>query len=129
METDHCARIGGEFKADTEVPRPLKSKPSAGSALRTGENFGSDFGHQDRVFELCGKTPIARANRPTVLWVEHGEATSRIDHGLNREAQPRVQPLIPRLLSWIVRDIRLLVKLATQAMPDVLTDDGVTKAM
>lgn len=64
------------------------------SVLGQRKDFGTIFGHQDGVFELCGQLAIARAHGPSVMFVEHGIAFPGVDHWFDSEADAGIESIL-----------------------------------
>src|SRR5438094_700679 len=85
------------------------------------EHDGPLFCDSDGVLKVGGQGAVRGADRPAVRLHEDLVAAG-VDHGFDRQGHPRLEPRRGARRPK-VRDLRVLVHLAADAMPDELPDD------
>src|SRR2546428_5432834 len=92
------------------------------ATLRQRQDFGFAVCDSEGVLEVGGETAVEGADGP-IVGVAFGAPVADVDHGLDRDdhAGPQDGAGVGRA---VVRDLRVLVHVAADAVPDVLADDG-----
>ena len=94
--------------------------PGLGTVLCQRENFGTFFGHQNRVLELSRQSAVDRSHGPTIMRIQLAALGPGIDHRFDGETHSWIKPVLARLPRGNVRNVGTLMEFSPDAVADVL---------
>ena len=110
----------------TRAPSGLRT---SGIIRRQSQNLTTVVGDGDSMFKMCRKTSVGRNDRPAVL--ENARLLTRLCHRNHRLDGERHSWLQDKLRSGlaVIRNLRILVNRAPDAMADPVADDAETRVL